>query len=130
MPELAEPKRRKRRVKRLDRATVYIQSTFNNTLLSLTDETGNVIYQSSAGSAGFAGTKKSTPYAASQATYRLLDVLRELGVRQVRLEVRGVGPGREAAIRAIANAGIEITRLRDVTPIPHNGPRPRKARRV
>lgn len=130
MPEVVESKRRKRRVRRLERGVIYIQSSFNNTVLSLSDEAGNVIHQASAGSSGFSGTKKSTPYAASQATYRLLDVMRDLGLREVRLEVRGVGPGREAAIRAIANAGIEILRLRDVTPIPHNGPRPRKARRV
>lgn len=130
MAESKQSPRRKRRVKHLDKGVIYIQSSFNNTILSLTDETGNVIQQASAGSSGFSGTKKSTPYAASQATYRLLDVMRELGLREARLEVRGVGPGREAAIRAIANAGIEISRLRDVTPIAHNGPRPRKARRV
>lgn len=128
-PEKPEAKKR-RRIRKLEKGIIHIQSSFNNTILSLTDERGDVIAWTSAGSSGFAGSKKSTPYAASTATYRLLDSLRDLGLKQLRIEARGVGPGREAAIRALANAGIEITRIRDVTPIPHNGPRAKKARRV
>jgi small subunit ribosomal protein S11 len=108
----------------------HIQATFNNTIVTITDSQGNVISWSSAGSSGFSGSRKSTAFAAQvaaeQATQRALDV----GLKDVRVYVRGPGAGRESAIRAIQAAGLDVTLIRDVTSIPHNGCRPRKRRRV
>lgn len=114
----------------VDKANVYIKSTFNNTLLSATDEKGAVFAWSSAGRAGFKGSRKSTPYAATQAARALVDKIRDAQVREIKIFVSGVSAGRDAAIRAFGTAGVRISSLKDTTPIPHNGCRPKKPRRV
>ena len=109
---------------------VYIRSSFNNTIVTITDEHGNTLLWSTAGSAGFKGTKKGTPYAAQIAASSVAKKAVELGVKQAAVFVKGPGPGREVAIRSIQAAGLSITAIRDITPIPHNGCRPPKQRRV
>lgn len=109
---------------------IYVRSTFNNVNISLTDNSGNVIAWSSAGNVGFKGTKKATPFAATQTAKNVIDKAKELGMEQAQIIVSGVGNGREAAVRAFAGSGITITSLRDATPIPHNGCRPKKPRRI
>ncbi|MBV9080482.1 MAG: 30S ribosomal protein S11 [Elusimicrobia bacterium] len=111
-------------------ARAYVQCTFNNTIVSITDDHGGVIAWASAGSVGFKGTKKGTPFAAQVTAERAANKAKEAGVRQVTVFVRGPGSGRETAIRALQAAGFSITMIRDVTPIPHNGCRPPKPRRV
>lgn len=108
----------------------FIQATFNNTIVTITDEQGNVVAWSSAGSASFKGSRKSTPYAAQFTADQAARKAMDRGMKQVRVHVKGPGAGRESAIRALAAAGLNVTLLRDVTPIPHNGCRPRKRRRV
>ncbi|HJX61104.1 MAG TPA: 30S ribosomal protein S11 [Dehalococcoidia bacterium] len=108
----------------------YIQSTFNNTVITLTDPNGNVISWASAGTVGFKGSRKSTPYAAQVAADNAARRAIDHGLRQVEVLVRGPGSGREAAIRSLQGAGIQVSSIRDVTPIPHNGCRPPKRRRV
>ena len=108
----------------------HIQATFNNTIVTITDKEGNAIASSSAGSVGFSGSKKSTPFAAQRAAENVARKAKELGVKQVEVYVKGPGSGRESAIRAIQAAGLSITAIKDVTPIPHNGCRARKRRRV
>jgi small subunit ribosomal protein S11 len=109
---------------------VSIQATFNNTIISVTDQTGNVLCWSSAGRVGFKGAKKGTPYAASQCSEAVGKEALGIGVKKVEVKINGPGPGREAAIRALQNAGLDIISIKDETPIPHNGCRPRKQRRV
>jgi small subunit ribosomal protein S11 len=109
---------------------VYVQATFNNIIISITNSSGQVISWSSAGKMGFKGSKKNTPYAAQVAANDCAKVAFDLGVRKAEVFVKGPGAGREAAIRTINNVGIEITTINDVTPIPHNGCRPPKKRRV
>ncbi|MSQ27564.1 MAG: 30S ribosomal protein S11 [Dehalococcoidia bacterium] len=126
---------RRRQVRRRERKVVpvgraYIQSTFNNTIVTLTDPNGNAIAWASAGGTGFKGSRKSTPYAAQMAAENAVRRGSEQGLRQVDVFVRGTGSGREAAIRSLQAAGLVITSIRDVTPVPHNGCRPRKRRRV
>jgi len=126
---------RRPRVRRRDRGPVpigkvYIQSTFNNTIVTLTDPTGNAVAWGSSGTAGFRGSRKSTAFAAQRAGEDAAKKAIERGMRQVDAYVRGPGAGREAAIRAIQSAGISVSSIRDVTPIPHNGCRPPKRRRV
>ena len=121
--------RRKER-KSIPRGRAYIQSTFNNTLITLTDPNGNVIASGSAGTVGFKGSRKSTPFAAGQAAERVARKAMDNGMRQVDVSVKGPGSGREAAIRALQAAGLSILSIRDVTPMPHNGCRARKRRRV
>lgn len=121
---------RKRERKSVPRGRAYIQSTFNNTLITLTDPNGNVVAWSSAGSAGFKGSRKSTPYAAQLAAEQAARKAMDHGMRQIDVFVRGPGSGREAAIRSLQGAGLTILSIRDVTPIPHNGCRPPKRRRV
>ncbi len=126
---------RKRPVRRRERKSIpvgraYIYSTFNNTVVTLTDPNGNAVSWASAGVAGFKGSRKSTPYAAQTAAEQAVRKALEHGLRQVDVYVRGTGSGREAAIRALQQAGLVITSIRDVTPIPHNGCRPPKRRRV
>lgn len=121
-------RRRERKVVPVGRA--YVQSTFNNTHITLTDPNGNTISWASAGSAGFKGSRKSTPFAAQMAADHAVRRGMEHGLRQVDVYVRGTGSGREAAIRALQAAGLTITSIRDVTPIPHNGCRPPKRRRI
>lgn len=108
----------------------YIQSTFNNTIITITDKSGNVLTWASCGSAGFKGTRKGTPYAASKAAEAVAKKAIEIGVREVEIRVKGPGQGREAAIRTLHAAGLKVVAIRDITPIPHNGCRPPKRRRV
>ncbi|MDR1354096.1 MAG: 30S ribosomal protein S11 [Oscillospiraceae bacterium] len=114
----------------VDRGTAHIQSTFNNTIVSLTDVLGNVISWASAGALGFKGARKSTPFAAQMAAEAAAKRAMECGLKVVDVLVKGAGSGREAAIRALQAAGLEISVIKDVTPIPHNGCRPPKRRRV
>ncbi|MGZ5282857.1 MAG: 30S ribosomal protein S11 [Bacteroidia bacterium] len=109
---------------------VFIQATFNNIIVSITNSTGQVIAWSSAGKMGFKGSKKNTPYAGQTAANECGKVAYDLGMRKADVQIKGPGAGREAAIRTISNLGIEITSIHDVTPIPHNGCRPPKKRRV
>lgn len=111
-------------------AVVHIQSTFNNTIVTITDPSGNVLCWSSAGRVGFKGAKKGTPFAAQQCSEACGKEAVTLGIQKVDVEVNGPGPGREAAIRSLQNAGLKIGSIRDITPIPHNGCRPPKPRRV
>jgi len=124
----ARPRRRER--KQVPRGNAYIQSTFNNTLVTLTDPAGNVLSWSSSGAVGFKGSRKSTPFAASQAAEDAAKKAMEHGVRTVDVYVKGPGSGREAAIRSLQSTGLAISAIIDVTPIPHNGCRPPKKRRV
>lgn len=126
---------RRSRTRRKERKTVpvgraYIQSTFNNTLITLTDPQGNVIAWGSAGTVGFNGSRKSTAFAAQRAAEDAARKGMDHGLRQIEVFVRGPGPGREAAIRSLHGAGLRVTTIRDVTPVPHNGCRPPKRRRV
>ena len=118
---------RKRKVrKNIARGVAHIHSTFNNTIVTITDEQGNVIAWSSAGALGYKGSRKSTPYAASQASEAAAKAAMDRGMRTVEVWVKGVGPGRESAVRSLQVAGMNITVINDVTPIPHNGCRPPK----
>lgn len=121
-------KRRER--KNIERGQAHIQSTFNNTLVTLTDMSGNALSWSSSGSLGFKGSRKSTPYAAQMAAEEAAKAAMEHGLKTVEVYVKGPGSGREAAIRALQTAGLEINMIKDITPIPHNGCRPPKRRRV
>lgn len=109
---------------------IYVNTTFNNTIITATNEKGDTIAWSSSGNVGFKGTRKSTPYAATLATEKVLKVAREDGLQNVEVFVKGPGSGRDAVLRAIRNSGISISMIADVTPIPHNGPRPKKKRRI
>lgn len=124
----ARPKRRER--KNIERGIAHIRSTFNNTIISITDVNGNSIAWSSAGNVGFKGSRKSTPFAAQLAADAAAKTAMEHGMRQVEVFVKGPGAGREAAIRSLQAAGLEVNMIKDVTPIPHNGCRPPKRRRV
>jgi len=121
---------KKRKVKIDSNGLVYIQASFNNIIISLTNKQGQVISWSSAGKAGFRGSKKNTPYAAQMAANEAASVAYDAGMRSAEVYVKGPGSGREAAIRAIDGSGIKVTKIKDVTPIPHNGCRPPKKRRV
>ena len=121
---------RKKEKKNIPVGIVYIAASFNNTLISITDLEGNLIAQSSSGARGFRGSRKGTPFAAQQASMNAANMAREHGVRSVEVRVSGPGSGRESAIRALAAAGIEVRTIKDVTPMPHNGCRPPKRRRV
>ncbi len=121
----------KKKVKKnIPMGVVHIQSTFNNTMVTITDMRGNAVSWSTAGVKGFKGSKKSTPFAASQAAEDAARKAAEHGMQSVSVMVKGPGSGREAAVRALAMAGLRVTLIRDVTPIPHNGCRPKKRRRV
>ena len=121
---------RKRERKNVGYGVAHIKSSFNNTIISFTDQDGNVLSWASAGNVGFKGSRKSTPYAAQTAAEAAARRAMEHGVRKVDVQVKGPGSGRETAIRSIQNAGIEVTGIKDVTPVPHNGCRPPKRRRV
>ena len=121
-------KRRER--KNVEKGVAHIRSSFNNTLVTITDTAGNAISWATAGEMGFKGSRKSTPYAAQTAAEHAAKLAVDQGMKSVEVEVRGPGSGRESAIRALATAGLNITLIRDVTPIPHNGCRPPKRRRV
>jgi small subunit ribosomal protein S11 len=121
----------KRRVRRnVAKAIVHIKATFNNTLLTVTDMNGDTICSSSAGCVGFKGSRKSTPFAAQQAAQRCASSAKRNGVREVEIRIKGPGPGRESAISALQQTGLRIASIQDGTPLPHNGCRPRKRRRV
>ena len=122
---------RKRRVKKnIETGVAHIHSTFNNTLIMITDVQGNAVAWSSAGVLGFKGSRKSTPFAAQMASEAAAKQEMEHGMKTVEVEVKGPGSGRESAIRALQTTGLEVTAIRDVTPVPHNGSRPPKRRRV
>lgn len=121
---------KKREKKSVPQGIAHIQATFNNTLVSITDLEGNLVGASSAGALGFKGSRKGTPFAAQQAASRAASQARECGMQTCEVRVKGPGSGRESAIRALQQAGIDIRVIKDVTPIPHNGCRPRKRRRV
>ena len=130
MEQKKRTKARKRERKSIRAGRAYIQSTFNNTTVTLTDPEGNVIAWGSSGTAGFKGSRKGTPYAAQMAARDAAKKAMVHGLRQVEVYIKGPGSGREAAIRSLQSAGLYITGIRDVTPIPHNGCRPPKKRRV
>lgn len=130
MPQKKRAKTRRRERKSIPVGRVYIQSTFNNTIITITDMQGNVIAWGSSGTAGFKGSRKGTPYAAQMAAQGAARRAMEYGLHQVDVYVKGPGSGREAAIRALQAAGLSVMGIRDVTPIPHNGCRPPKRRRV
>ena len=130
---MAKPKRtvKKKRTKKLDVAGIaHIRSTFNNTLITITDLSGNVVAWASPGTMGFKGSRKSTPFAAQQAADRCAREVQEMGMKKVEAWIKGPGAGREAAIRSLKSAGLEVTGVKDVTPVPHNGCRQKKRRRV
>jgi small subunit ribosomal protein S11 len=130
---MAQKKRsrgRRRERKSIPTGRAYVQSTYNNTIITLTDPQGNVIAWASPGTAGFKGSRKGTPYAAQLAARDAARKAMEHGLRQVEVHVKGPGSGREAAIRSLQSSGLYITGIRDVTPVPHNGCRPPKRRRV
>jgi len=130
MPQKKKAKTRKRERKSIVVGRAYIQATFNNTIVTLADLEGNVIAWASSGSVGFKGSRKGTPYAAQLAAKNAAQKAMEHGLRQVEVYIKGPGSGREAAIRSLQSSGLYITSIRDVTPIPHNGCRPPKRRRV
>jgi small subunit ribosomal protein S11 len=115
---------------RMVRGIAHIEATYNNTLISISDEYGNVIGQSSAGAIGFSGTKKATPFAAARVAEAVVEKVRRSGLQEVIVRVKGVGSGRDSAVRSLANQGLTIVSIKDITPLPHNGPRAKKVRRV
>ncbi len=121
---------KKKEKKNISSGVVYVQASFNNTIITFTDPVGNVLAWSSSGSLGFRGSRKGTPFAAQQASLTAANKAKESGVRTVEVRVSGPGAGRESAVRALSTAGIEVRAIKDVTPIPHNGCRPPKKRRV
>ncbi len=127
---MATGRTRKKERRNVPMAVAHIQSTFNNTIVTITDPQGNVLAWSSAGATGFKGSRKGTPFAAGLAAESAARKAMEHGVKQVEVFVKGPGAGREAAIRSLQSAGLEVNLIRDVTPIPHNGCRPPKRRRV
>lgn len=130
---MAKPKaktKKKKVRKDIGYGTAYIQSTFNNTVITITDQTGHTVCWSSSGTSGFKGARKGTPYAAQLAARDAANKAKDFGVRYVDVRVKGPGAGRESSVRALQSAGLEIRSIKDVTPIPHNGCRPRRRRRV
>jgi len=130
MPQKKRPRGKRRERKSIPTGRAYIQSTFNNTIVTPTDSEGNVIAWGSSGTAGFKGSRKGTPYAAQLAARDATRRAMEHGLRQVEVYIKGTGSGREAAIRSLQSSGLFLTSIRDITPIPHNGCRPPKRRRV
>ena len=124
-------KSRKRKIRRtVAKAIVHIKATFNNTIITITDPAGEVLCWNSAGTIGFKGSRKSTPFAAQRAAEAVAEKARKLGIREVEVKVKGPGSGRESAVTALQAAGIAVRSIEDVTPLPHDGCRPRKKRRV
>ncbi len=115
---------------KLSRGIAHVQATYNNTIITMSDDKGNVLAQSSAGSLGFSGAKKATPFAAARVAEVVVEKIRKTGVQEISVRVNGVGSGRDSAVRALANHGLNIVSIKDVTPQPHNGPRSKKVRRV
>ena len=131
MAAVAKKTVRKKKVKKnIQTGVAHIQSTFNNTIVTVTDHQGNTVAWGSAGSVGFKGSRKSTPFAARLAAEQAIKAAMSMGIQEVELFVKGPGPGREAAIRAVQSLGIKVTSITDKTPVPHNGCRPPKRRRV
>ncbi len=116
--------------RRVEVGRVYIKSSYNNTVMTVTDDKGNVVAWATSGALGFSGPKKATPFAASKVTAAIAEKVIKTGPHKVEVLVSGIGPGRDSAIRSLANQGFDIISIRDVTPIPHNGPKPPKPRRV
>lgn len=123
-------KKKKKVIKQVQRAIIYVQSSFNNTIVTITDDNGNALSWATAGSSGFSGTKKSTPFAAQIAVRKALEKAKPYEIVEATIKVSGVGSGRESAVRAVGGQGIRVTSIKDITPMPHNGTRPKKARRV
>ena len=119
-----------KRSKRIENGRVFVNSSYNNTVITITDPQGGVIAWATAGSIGFSGPKKATPFAASKIVGVLSEKMKNLGMSNIDITLKGVGGGRDSAVRSFVNQGFNVTSLRDVTPIPHNGPRPKKVRRV
>lgn len=130
MADVKKDKAKKKALKGVTAGSVHIQATFNNTIVTITDKQGNTIVWSSPGLVGFNGTKKSTPFAAQVAATDAARKAKDLGLQTVEVFVKGPGSGRESAVRALQAAGLTVTSIKDVTPVPHNGCRPRKKRRV
>lgn len=130
MAEVATTVKKTRSKTTVRQGRIYIQSTYNNTIVSVTDAAGNVIAQSSAGRVGFSGTRKATPYAAQRAVADVLEKIKPFGFQEAAVFVKGIGSAREAAIRSLNVAGLTLKSIRDITPIPHNGVRPPQRRRV
>ena len=131
MADVVEAKKSPKKVRKsIPEANVYVTASYNNTLMSLTDPEGNVIAQSSSGASGFKGSRKSTPYAATVTAEKLMEKASPYGVQKVKVFIKGVGTGREQAVRGLQAAGLELTAIFDTTPTPHNGCRKKKARRV
>ena len=128
-PPVVEKKKARLR-KNVGKAIAHVKASFNNTIITIVDSAGQVIAWDSAGTIGYKGSRKSTPYAAQRAAEKVADKVKKMGVHELEVLVRGPGSGRESAIRALANSGIEVKSIEDVTPLPHNGCRPRKRRRV
>lgn len=124
------PKQKSKARQKIKEGVVHIQSTYNNTIISVTDQSGNVVASSSAGRVGFSGTRKGTPYAAQQAVADITKQIQMIGMEKARVFVKGIGSARDSAIRALSSSGLSIYSIRDLTPIPHNGVRPAKRRRV
>lgn len=122
--------RKRREKKNVEKGAVHIRSTYNNTIVTITDLNGNAVSWASAGEMGFKGSRKSTPYAAQTAAEAAAKIAADQGMRTVEVYVKGPGPGRESAIRAMETAGLQVTMIKDVTPVPHNGCRPPKRRRI
>jgi len=127
---MAQKARRKKIKKVVQEGKAFVRSTFNNTIITFTDLTGSVLVSMGGGTAGFKGSRKSTPYAAQMAAQAACEKAKQYGIEKVDVTVRGIGSGRESAVRAIAASGINVMAVKDVTPIPHNGCRPPKPRRV
>lgn len=123
-------KKKKKVAKQVSHGAAYVQATYNNTIVTITDLNGNTIAWASAGNCGFKGPKKATPYAASMIVKKLTDKAKEYGVRDLNVYVKGVGSGRDASVRALNASGFNLLSIKDMTPLPHNGCRPRKPRRV
>jgi small subunit ribosomal protein S11 len=129
--KIATKSRKKKKViKQVSHGAAYVQATYNNTIVTITDLNGNTIAWASAGNCGFKGPKKATPYAASMIIKKITDKAKESGVRDLNVYVKGVGSGRDASVRALNASGFNILSIKDMTPLPHNGCRPRKPRRV
>lgn len=127
---MAKQTKKKKTIKEVQKAIITVHSSFNNTIITITDEFGNNLGWSSAGSNAFKGTKKSTPYAAQITMKKALENASVYNIKEAKVRVSGVGAGRESAVRAIGGAGIKVTNIKDVTPVPHNGCRQKKTRRV
>ncbi len=127
---MAQARKSKRPKRSVSRGIVHVRATFNNTLITITDPNGDVLTKASAGTMGFKGSRKSTPFAAQRAAETAARNARKMGLNEVEVKVKGPGSGRESAITALQSAGLKILSIEDVTPIPHNGCRPRKKRRV